>query len=1802
MLEILKSSPRQAFWLGIGLSLLTGLFAVPFSRSQAAGRATPSTVTTDNGGDKYGDALSRLNRTPFALAFEPRPFTAGVCDTAGPIEVEGSIVGTTPIAYATLTLGFAAINAGAHTGAITIDVCGNTSEGASTAILNASGAGAASYASIVMSPAGGAARTITGATTAGNPLIDFNGADNVTINGVNAGGNSLTIANTTASATSGTSTLRFIGGATNNTVTNSNIQGSSSSSVATNGGTIFFSTDAVTASGNDSNTISNNNIGPAGANLPTKTILGNGSTTTTAIGNSGIIIDNNNIFDYFGAAVTSAGVAVNNGCNTWSITNNRFYQTGTRTWTTGALHTPINLQSQTAPQGAQGFTITGNVIGFASNTQTGTYILTGAGTGAKFIGILFNGIVAGTTTNVNNNTVAAVSMTGVTGSGTTTSSPFTAILLQEGIVNSNGNTIGSQSATGSLTFSTTTTATTDVYGIHNFTSNAWTSNNNTVGGMSVTNLGASGTFLLIGIRGFTGGAVTWNASSNTVGGTVAGSISLTATGTGSQVMGMFTSNCPALLTSNTVRNLTSNIGTGTTTAASVIGIGITATTPSHTLSQNAIFNLSNTNATAASVVTGIQFNGATTNLVERNNIYGLTVATNSTAAEVNGIRVAGGTTVYRNNMIAVGAGINNAIGTGSTTGGVNGINEAAGTDSFFHNSVYIGGAPTAGVGPSFAFNSSVTTNTRSFRDNIFFNARSNSGATGKNYIVRVGGTAPNPAGLTMNNNLYFANGAGAVFGFFNGVDVPNLGAWKTAVGQDAASFESNPQYLDPTNATPNLHIHPTNPTVAEGNGQDVGVVNDFDGQTRAGLTPVDIGADAGNFVGIDLAAPVITYTPFSNTSSTANRLLVATITDVTGVATGGLSPRIYFNKNAGTYFSTQCSLASGTVNNGTWNCTIDYSLVGGVLSGDVIRYFVVAQDAAGNLAANPSVGFSGTDVNTFSTPPTTPNTYTIVAAFGGTIAVGTAETITSLTNPGGLFALLNAGVVSSNITVNLTSDLTAETGTVSLNQQSEESTGGFTITIQPNGGVLRTVSGSNTTALINLNGADRVTFNGLNSGGNSLLIRNTSATTGQVIQLINDASNNTITNCSVEGGNTNTGGALILIAAGITTGNDNNSITNNIVRDRTDVAGVPANSIASLNGSVTATNSFNVVSNNQVINFINNGIATSASATSDNWTINNNDLSQTATRPATTFGINTGGMTGTNTISGNTIHGFVSSGANAILGLLVGNSLNLTVSRNRIYDFQTTAGATGVIEGVEFDGASATAAKLTLINNMITLAPTLATVQSVIGIQDFGFGGNTFTANYNSVYVGGTASGAAPSWAMKRGDLAPTTYTARNNLLFNNRTGGGANHFAYGDNSANTGTFVSNFNFLAGTGTTAANFLDYGSVAAGTPVSFAAWQTGPPARDANSIAGVASSFVVANIFVNVATGDLHLQPTAGAIIGGGTSVAGVDNDFDNDLRDTLPDIGADELPTSGRTGTVPSGTFRDGRLGGSTLSGNITFTGVLSLNGQVTNGPFTLTINCGGSVTGASSTNYIIGNLKKMMCATGNYDFEVGTANGFSPVNAGVTAIGGGGNDSLAVRAVEGYYGENGESPALSPNSLQRYWDLNETGSITADMTWNFLPIDVVGMGTGYRVIRINPPAAAAFANDPTCPGNPGASPCVNISGGYMRMLGVSNFSSWTAGQLLPPTATGATISGRVQTAGGRGVIGVKVMLVGGGLTEPREVVTGKGGQYEFTGLPVGQTYVITVAARRYTFANPTIVLDVSGDIAGANFMAEPSE
>ena len=122
-------------------------------------------------------------------------------------------IGTTTGSYATLGAAFAKINDGTHRGAITITLTASTSEG-STAILNAS-SGSASYSSVNIYP------TISGVTISGNlgsPLIDFNGADNVTIDG-RANATGFTVDMTVTNIRSGdgnSSTIRFTNDATNN--------------------------------------------------------------------------------------------------------------------------------------------------------------------------------------------------------------------------------------------------------------------------------------------------------------------------------------------------------------------------------------------------------------------------------------------------------------------------------------------------------------------------------------------------------------------------------------------------------------------------------------------------------------------------------------------------------------------------------------------------------------------------------------------------------------------------------------------------------------------------------------------------------------------------------------------------------------------------------------------------------------------------------------------------------------------------------------------------------------------------------------------------------------------------------------------------------------------------------------------------------------------------------------------------------------------------------------------------------------------------------------------------------------------------------------------------------------------------------------------------------------------------------------------------------------------------------------------------------------------------------------------------
>src|SRR5205814_2335685 len=300
-----------------------------------------------------------------AYAFQGSNAYAGVPDGSLPVVVTATGGNTGPTSYLTLQAAFAAINTGVHQGAINVAILGDTIE-TTSAVLNASG-GTANYTSISVQPSGGAARTVSGAIAAGSPLIDLNGATNVTIDGLGTGGNALTISNTTASSTASTSTIRFINGAQINVVTRCTILGSSTAAIGMTGGNILFST--TSGDGNNNNIVSFCNLGPAGANLPTKTVMGLG---TAASPNTNNLIDNNNIFDFFNATTSVSGISIQANNDNWTISHNRIFQTAPRTFSGAALrYAGITINAGLNFGDAGAFTVTGNVIGFGAVNETG---------------------------------------------------------------------------------------------------------------------------------------------------------------------------------------------------------------------------------------------------------------------------------------------------------------------------------------------------------------------------------------------------------------------------------------------------------------------------------------------------------------------------------------------------------------------------------------------------------------------------------------------------------------------------------------------------------------------------------------------------------------------------------------------------------------------------------------------------------------------------------------------------------------------------------------------------------------------------------------------------------------------------------------------------------------------------------------------------------------------------------------------------------------------------------------------------------------------------------------------------------------------------------------------------------------------------------------------------------------------------------------------------------------------------------------------------------------------------------------
>ncbi|HRD80049.1 MAG TPA: hypothetical protein PLL53_04760, partial [Saprospiraceae bacterium] len=352
-------------------------------------------------------------------------------DASCPVFVTAS-GGTGFAIYTTLKAAFDAVNAGTHTGVIAITIAASTTEGTTPATLNSSGAGSASYTSILIRP------SADGISVSGNPVTGFgviqlNGADNVTIDGDNpntSGTNrNLTINNTTTNTEIANSVIRIatstaVSSADNITIKNCNLNGNvtggNSSSITSSSGS-SNSSFGIYAGGNGGSTAT-------GGPFPITSVTSQTAPSGTTINN--LVIDNNAInqcargivFNGNGAA-NSTGVTVTNNTigGSGSLSGVPPYNSPSTTVYTKGIYingtTSLNISGNTIQNILSYVSITMNAIELAGsigatggsiviNNNTITGVVNNAINASPAIGILVSS--ATITYNISGNTISTI--------------------------------------------------------------------------------------------------------------------------------------------------------------------------------------------------------------------------------------------------------------------------------------------------------------------------------------------------------------------------------------------------------------------------------------------------------------------------------------------------------------------------------------------------------------------------------------------------------------------------------------------------------------------------------------------------------------------------------------------------------------------------------------------------------------------------------------------------------------------------------------------------------------------------------------------------------------------------------------------------------------------------------------------------------------------------------------------------------------------------------------------------------------------------------------------------------------------------------------------------------------------------------------------------------------------------------------------------------------------------------------------------------------------------------------------------
>ncbi|MDT3739785.1 MAG: right-handed parallel beta-helix repeat-containing protein [Candidatus Kapabacteria bacterium] len=415
----------------------------------------------------------------------------------------------------------------------------------------------------------------------------------------------------------------------------------------------------------------------------------------------------------------------------------------------------------------------------------------------------------------------------------------------------------------------------------------------------------------------------------------------------------------------------------------------------------------------------------------------------------------------------------------------------------YYNSIYLTGKQIEINSSSsmsaclMVYNSSV--NNLDIRNNNFFNELEGRPGT-SSYAIYMTSTSC-LTNSTMDYNNYYVAGPYGIFGYISGQRY-DLNAWKSATSREANSNNLFPDFNSSSVLAPFIG----SPIFGKGTPLS-GYTTDIIGDTRSTTAPTPGAYEVAD----DIIGPDVVFTKLQATGSTSNRTVVTTIKDRTGINLSTSEPRIYFRKtttdntyNGNTSSTPGWKYSTATQNGDEFTFVIDYSKInGGATTGDFIEYFIIVQDVSTRQNITVTSGTfnqfpTTTNLTSSHFPVTNADMYKMAVAITGDYSVGSSQTFTSLTKPDGFFQHLNDNLVTGDVFVNVTSNL-SETGEVTLGKLVYEG-GPYTVTIRAGSTTKRTIVGEIAGALIRIVGASNITIDGSYNGGGRYLQFNNSAT------------------------------------------------------------------------------------------------------------------------------------------------------------------------------------------------------------------------------------------------------------------------------------------------------------------------------------------------------------------------------------------------------------------------------------------------------------------------------------------------------------------------------------------------------------------------------------------------------------------------------------------------------------------------------------------------------------------------------------